>query len=93
MKIFYPKEYFHRVGYKMEEEERKSIAKKNMIVKDRFNEYLEYSVASKSKKDEALTAYSKGSVSQSQTFEPKPHRQQSSQYKRRLIEKINQMDD
>ena len=44
----------------MQEEERKPI---NSIVKERFNEQLNYLGAPKSKKDEALSAYSKSPIS------------------------------
>ena len=80
--------------------ERPGTASKQKFVAERFNEQLNYGGKQTQKKDEALSAYSRGpqsttksvvgGVTPSQTGE---QRAQSSYFKKRIIDQINMMDD
>ena len=64
-----PEEYFRHTGYSAKKSHRPSVngSEKNVpsqvSIRERFNEKLDYAASVKSKKDEALSAFSRGPVS------------------------------
>lgn len=113
MKVYVPTEYYKHAGYIPKEGKvqskptssvrqslNKPLEKADAMQKERFNEELNY--GKHGKKDEALSAYSRGPQStvggRPQTAIPQDKietqsRAQSSYFKKRIIDKINMMDD
>eukprot|EP00347_Sterkiella_histriomuscorum_P011364 403372734 len=115
MKVYIPKEYYQHAGY-MAKDQRSQISTTksqmaaneqkqsiNDFKKERFNEQLNYN-SKANKKDEALSAYSKGPQSTigAQSVKQAPHNQdkfetqsraQSSYFKKRILDRINMMDE